>query len=256
MEGRSLVVVSEAPAYPIASVENVLRALELLRDRPTVTLSEVARELGVARSTAHRLLAMLRFHDFVRQNPETKAYGPGGRLLELALAVTGERDVRALLRGELERLSAEVGETAHLVTLHGADALFLDSVECDRIVRVSSRAGVYVPAWLTAAGKALLAQLPPQRASELLPTRHRTELLGALRLVRRRGYATNFGESESELAAVAVALAPAGALERRLSVSVSAPAYRLTEREVRGVAAAAGAAARRMTTLLATGTRT
>lgn len=250
MEGGSLELVSEAPAYPIASVENVLRAIELLRDRPTVTLSEVARELGVARSTAHRLLAMLRFHDFVRQDPETKAYGPGGRLLEIALAVTGERDVRALLRPELERLVREAGETAHLVTLHGADALFLDSVECERVVRVSSRAGVYVPAWLTAAGKALLAQLPPEQAAELLPARHRAELLDVLRIVRRRGYATNFGESESELAAVAVALAPAAVVGRSLSVSVSAPAYRLSEREVRAVATTARASAERMTALL------
>ena len=57
----------QEPAYPIASVNNALRLLLLFRGQPRVRLSEASEHLGVAHSTAHRLLAMLAYHGFVRQ---------------------------------------------------------------------------------------------------------------------------------------------------------------------------------------------
>ena len=67
---------SLAPQYPIESVDNALRLLLLLGEQPQVRLSEASRYLGVASSTAHRLLAMLAYRGFVRQDPVSKAYLP------------------------------------------------------------------------------------------------------------------------------------------------------------------------------------
>jgi IclR family acetate operon transcriptional repressor len=61
------------PAHPIGSVENALRLLVMLRDRPLLRVSDAASELGVARSTAHRLLAMLHAYDLVERDPETRS---------------------------------------------------------------------------------------------------------------------------------------------------------------------------------------
>ena len=68
---------SLAPQYPIESVDKALKLLLLLGDQPEIRLSEATRYLGVASSTAHRLLAMLAYRGFVRQDPVSKAYLPG-----------------------------------------------------------------------------------------------------------------------------------------------------------------------------------
>jgi IclR family transcriptional regulator, acetate operon repressor len=67
------------PAYAIESVDNALRILQLLRDSGQVRVSDVAAEIGTARSTAHRLLAMLVYRDFAVQ-AEDRSYRPGPAL--------------------------------------------------------------------------------------------------------------------------------------------------------------------------------
>lgn len=70
----------DAPQYPIESVDKALKLLLLLGEQPSIRLSEATRYLGVASSTAHRLLAMLAYRGFVRQDPVSKAYLPGPAL--------------------------------------------------------------------------------------------------------------------------------------------------------------------------------
>ena len=130
---------SPAPAYPIASVDNALRLLVLLRDRPRVRLSEASEYLGVAHSTAHRLMAMLAFHGFVRQEPDSRAYVAGPVLTEIGLAAVRELDIRMHARPALEQLAAALGETAHLAVLEGDSVRYLDAVESPRALRVAAR---------------------------------------------------------------------------------------------------------------------
>ena len=155
-------------AYPIESVGRALRLLTLVAERGSVSVSAAAEELGVARSTAHRMLATLLSEGFVRQDPVTKTYGPGRRMLEVGLAALRNLDVRAAARPELEALRDELGETVHLVLLEGTHILFVDSVESNRAVRVGSRTGMTMPAHCTAAGKVILAGLPPDALEEYL----------------------------------------------------------------------------------------
>ena len=77
-----------APQYPIESVDNALRLLLLLGERTEeVRLTDVSAELGVASSTAHRILAMLIWRGFARQDPRTKTYGPGPTLTSVAFSI-------------------------------------------------------------------------------------------------------------------------------------------------------------------------
>jgi IclR family acetate operon transcriptional repressor len=194
------------PAYPIASVDKALTLLMLLGERKQVRVSEAATMLGTARSTAHRLLAMLEYHGFARQDAETMGYALGPALLELGLTAMERLDLRTLARPLLERLSADVGETVHLVRLQDASVVFLDSVETSRALRIGSRVGRSMPAHCTASGKAILAQMERDQLRRLYPrtklTRMtprspstRAELEAQLVEVRERGYATNFGEA-------------------------------------------------------------
>jgi IclR family transcriptional regulator, acetate operon repressor len=241
--------VPKNPAYPIESVDNALKLLHLLRDRSHVRVSEASSSIGVARSTAHRLLAMLRHHGFVRQDPFSRAYVAGPALLDVGLASLRDRDIRSQARPFLEALSRETGETVHLITLQGRDVLFLDCVESARAVRVGNRTGLVLPAHCTSAGKALLAALPPERFKALYPKeglhgltrrsiRTRARLERELSLVRKRRYATNFGETEEDIGSVGVLIQDRRRIARA-ALSVAAPTSRLTDKTISTVAKAA-----------------
>jgi DNA-binding IclR family transcriptional regulator len=237
---------SAPPSYPIAAVDNALHVLQLIKQRRMVRVSEVSRALGIARSTAHRLLTMLAYREYVRQDPQTKAYGPGPALLELGLAVVRNMDIRRAARPYMERLSRDTGETISLMLLDHAKVLFVDCVEGPQSVRVGSRTGLTMPAHCTSAGKAMLAALSPDRLRELYPhdrleaTTDRSiatleDLEAELAHVRRAGYATNFSESEPDIAAVGVAIIGTVG-EPSAGFSVAAPASRLDRSRVPAIA--------------------
>lgn len=237
----------DAPSYPISSVDNALRLLQLFSRREPVRVSDAARELGVADSTAHRLMQMLRYHDYVRQDNRSKAYLPGPELVRIGLAVVASSDLRSVARTWIERLVSEIEETVHLVELQGADVVFLDSVETQRSLRIGARTGQRLPAHVTAAGKVLLAALSPAEIDRTLPNSlsgaRRVDLLDGLPAVREQGYAWNFGESEPDVHAVAVPIVD-GLGMTRAALSVSAPPSRLGDAEVASLAQHATEAAK------------
>jgi DNA-binding IclR family transcriptional regulator len=233
------------PAYPITSVNNALKLLLTFRDKQQLALSDASAYLGVAHSTAHRLLAMLAYHDFVRQERGQRVYVAGPALIEIGLAAVRQMDLRSIARPVLESLAAQTGETVHLSKLNGANVLYLDGIESTKAVRVTTRTGNVLPAHCTASGKALLADLTPEELRDIYPARRplvattgrsitrRTDLERELEAVRERGFATNDEESEEGVASMAVAVHNA----RRLviaSLSVSVPVHRLTDRTREG----------------------
>jgi IclR family acetate operon transcriptional repressor len=232
----------ERPAYPIASVDNALRLLLMFRSQQRVRLSEASEFLGVAHSTAHRLLAMLSYHDFVRQEPAARTYVPGPALVDVGLAAVRNMDIRALARPLLEQLTKSLGETTHVVQLEGGMARYLDAVESPLALRVTARTGNLQYAHCTASGKALLAALSSEALRTLLPPgarlpaqtprsiTSRRELEQQLATVRELGYAVNAEESEEGVLSIAVAVrGPGGAPAAALAVS--APIGRVNDQK-------------------------
>jgi DNA-binding IclR family transcriptional regulator len=239
---------SLAPQYPIESVDNALKLLLLLGEQPQIRLSEATKYLGVASSTAHRLLAMLTYRGFVRQDPASKAYLPGPALTSVAFAIFGRIDVQRTATPIMRGLSERLRESVHVGTLDGANVRFVAAVEGPAAVRVASRLGLIMPAHCTSTGKALLAQLSQAELRQLLPdedlrriTSHsigsRTELEAELSRSRERGYAVNREESEEGVASVAVPI-PTRAPGLRLALNAAAPQNRLDESQYPAVAAA------------------
>ncbi|CAN5127674.1 IclR family transcriptional regulator [soil metagenome] len=234
---------AKLPRYPINSVDNALKLLLMFREKHLIRVSEAGAALGVGRSTAHRLLAMLEYHGFIQQDPTTKAYRSGPALTEIGLAIVRSMDIRDQLRPHLEQLRDDLGETVHLLVLEGTESMFLDSVESFKALRTSSRIGRSYPAHATAAGKALLAELPADQLAELYPAgrlgpgskKTRADLVRELELVRKLGYGSNRGETEPDVAAVAVAI-PSSFGRPTAAIAVSAPLSRLTERQEAAVA--------------------
>ncbi len=250
----------DKPKYPIESVDNALRLLLEFREREGFGVSEAGEHLGVAPSTAHRLLSMLQYRGFAVQDEESRSYRPGPALVEIGLKAVRDMSLLNQARPAIERLSGLVGETVHLLVREGADVRFVDGVESVRALRVTSRTGLLLPAHCTAGGKALLAQLDVDALRELYPaatlsgltsrsTRRRADLERELVTVRERGFALNVGESEDDVTAVGVSVRDHRA-RHRAAIAVALPSVRASEERLDAITAAALAVARELGAML------
>jgi DNA-binding IclR family transcriptional regulator len=211
----------------------------MLADRGQLRVMSVADELGVAPSTAHRLLTTLTQSGLAAQN-EDRCYVQGPAFVRLRLPASHPDALLAVVVPHLTKLSSATGETTHLMVLQDTSVRFIHSVEGPSALRVASRAGVSMPAHLTSGGKALLATFPDEAIRALygsgLPEtsngkiRTVDDLLGELAVVRKRGYAENPDQSEPGISALGVALhrnsTPA-------AISVSMPSIRYRRERIR-----------------------
>jgi DNA-binding IclR family transcriptional regulator len=222
------------PAYVVASVDHALRAAVMLQMEGVLTVSQVADRLGVARSTAHRLLATLVYRDFAVQDDQRR-YHPGPVLALTRHPHSEASRLREAALPHLRQLVDVVDETANLTVRTGATARFLASVECRQALRVGSREGMAFPAHRTTGGLVLLAALEPLEVGALYPEEEYADrpaerpdlkkLLADLARVRRSGFALNNERSERGIVAVGVPVHGAdGAPVAGLSVSV--PSFR------------------------------
>lgn len=200
---------AERPSYAIRSVDHALRVIQLLREQGDVRIVDVARELSVATSTAHRLLAMLVYRGFAVQD-ESRVYHPGPELTAGPGHLTHPQ-LRQTLGPRLRRLCALVDESVNLLVRVGTTTRFIDSVEADRQVHVADRRGYVLPAALTSGGRALLATLPASTVRDLYAgpeaaTVGLDRLMRILRTTRQTGYALNSQETEKGVSAVAAAV--------------------------------------------------
>lgn len=207
----------DRPAGIIGSVAKALELLQLFAGGRAVQVNQASRTLKVSRSTVHRLLTTLVAYGYVEQDRTTRTYLPGPALTGIGLAAVQGNALSSAARGGLVALAKASGETVHLMVLRGDHILCLDSIESPNPIRTPSRIGWNLPSHSTAGGKAVLAGLTDDEVEGIFPdpmiygqTRsspvRRVDLLADLELVRARGYATNFGESEPSLGAVAVVL--------------------------------------------------
>lgn len=223
------------PAYVVGSVDHALRAAVMLQLEGALTLSQVAERLGVARSTAHRLLQTLVYRDFAVQD-DHRLYHPGPVLELAAHSQSRTSRLRTVALPHLRRLVDELGESANLTIRTGDTTRFIASVECTQALRVGSREGMGFPAHRTTAGLVLLAALDPTEVDALYAPERYAErpderpdpgkLRAELARVRRAGFAVNNGRSERGVVAVGVPVAgPDGTPLAGLSVSMPSIRY-------------------------------
>jgi DNA-binding IclR family transcriptional regulator len=219
----------------LQSVDHALTVLEILREEDSVGVTELADQLGVAASTAHRLLATLAERDFVVQDRDDRRYRLGDAAQGLRREIAAE-ECAYLARETLLTLARTTEETVNLAMLDGRVALYVDCVPARYRGAIPSRAGMRAAAHCSSAGKALLADFPQAAVDRLLPGERltvRTEatiatkprLARELRSVRRCGYARDVEEWEVGTLALAVPVRVRGA--QRLALSIAAPRARL-----------------------------
>ena len=226
----------ERPSTAVESLDRGLRLLQLLRDYGALRVADAAQQLGVSRSSAHRLLQTLVFRGFAVQN-EAHVYLPGPSMDAGPARLEWTRDFRRLCQPHLEVLSRRSRESANLMIRVGTNVRFLVTVRARTVEATHDRDGVVMPAHEASGGKALLAELTDDQIREIYtagPAATLTEaamakLLGDAKRARAHGYAVNVEETERGVAAVGTAVhdrwgAPVGA------VTLSTRADRFAER--------------------------
>jgi len=227
------------PPYPIESVDNALRIIQLLRDEGDLRIKDVASELGVAPSTVHRLMGMLIYRGFAMQD-DSRRYCAGPALGARVVGSSWTRVIRQVLQPSLELLCSRLNETVNLMVRIGISTRFLTTVEAVAALRVGDRGGSVIPARLASGGKALLAYEPievldrlyrgkgAELSGEFLGDVEFARLVSDLSSTRTRGFAINRAESESGIGAIGLAI-PMPTGKPVASFSVAVPLARLDD---------------------------
>src|SRR5215208_257710 len=240
-----------------SSLRRGLLALEALAqsgaDGDGLGVVEVARRLGVDKSQASRTLSALAEHGLAERDGASRAYRLGPRLFAYA-ALVSERRLLREAPPLLERLVNALGERAHLSVLDGSAVLTLLSHSPPHAIQAAGWAGRTVPAYCTAAGRALLLDhdaaalkaLFARTPLEPLAPRTITDVDVLARRVAEaaaRGWATVDEELEPGLAAVA---APVRRFDGQIiaALNVSGPSFRFSARLEQAAAEVARAAVR------------
>ena len=229
-----------ADGAPLQSVDRALQLTLLLREGRQLSVQEAAEVLGTAPSTAHRLLSALARRGFAAQDRDRRYVAGPVFVPQSAQVNTGV--LRRLAYPVLQDLHERVGETVQVMVLKGPSILFIDGIEnIGRSLRVGMRMGDEMPAYCSAGGKALLAEMTNQDVEHLYrggltpwPTARFTSLNALKRhlaTVRRLGYGTNVEETERGVHGLGVSVhAPTGS--RVAALTTALPSVRFRRQDV------------------------
>jgi DNA-binding IclR family transcriptional regulator len=196
-----------------AGVKATLGVLDLLAAESPLSLSEIARELGIAKSTLHRILSVLVERGWAVRDREGR-FDLGIRALRLGSA-SSELPIVTAFRAVAAEFLTRHDESIALAILDGAESLFIALEETSQPVRLVTHVGSKTPAFASASGRVVLASWSPayiaaEFGGQLLvtPTGRRlngvAELESILSEVREQGFAENWEETADGLYAASV----------------------------------------------------
>jgi len=241
----------------VRSVDRAASLLLALGECPgEAGVTELARRLGLHKSTASRLLATLQRRGLVEQDEESGKYRLGLVVIRLAERAERTLDLGRIALPELERLARATRETVTLGIADGDACLTVAQVDGPNVVACPDWTGRTTPLHCVASGKVLLAAMAERDVLRIarpgLPARTARTITGLevlleeLARVRRRGYATAFSEWIEGTNGVAVPVADARG-RVIASIGVWGPAFRVTAGRVAEIVASARAAAAAVT---------
>jgi DNA-binding IclR family transcriptional regulator len=203
------------------TADRTLRVLGLFDDaRPAITAADVARELGVARSTAYRYVKGLVAAGFLAAEPGG-GLTVGPRVVELAELARRGVGIGAIALPAMRDLRDAIGETVRLTRRVGGQIVCVERVEAPGHVRISYERGSTLPPHAGAGALVLLAWEPEATVRRLLAAAPlerftpRTEidvdrLLARLAEIRELGVARSLAELDDDIAGIAAPVRDAG----------------------------------------------
>jgi IclR family pca regulon transcriptional regulator len=233
-----------AEAKSRAYVTALARGLSVMKafdeQHASLTLSDVARIVGLPRASARRALLTLQSLGYVESNGRMFSLSP--QVLTLARAYLASSPVPRVAQGFLENLSEGLGESCSLSILHGDEVIYIARSTRKRIGSLHRDVGAHLPAHCTSMGRVLLAALPDAQLSAFIAatklnsftpytTIDKDELRDLMQKVRRNGYSLVDQELEIELRSIAVPVHNAGG-RVIAAMNVSAQASRTTKKQM------------------------
>lgn len=234
------------PNNLVQAIERVSLILNSLGQNPHgISIRDLSSEVKLPKATTHRLLSSLHYFGYVRQDPKTRNYYLGFKLLDLGNLLLSQLDLRKEAELFLRELAEKTKETVHMVFLEGDEIVYIDKVEWAHNpsgLRMASRVGLRNPAHCCAVGKVLLSFLSEEEVDRMLEEKtlvRRTEntitnpikLKEHLRLVRIQGYAIDEEENEKGIRCVAAPIFNEAG-KAVAAISISGPAFRVTRKVV------------------------
>ncbi|MBT2325604.1 IclR family transcriptional regulator [Variovorax paradoxus] len=226
----------------LGSVAKCFQVLEALNAAGrAVALTELAAIAQMDRSTVQRVTHTLHALGYLRQHPVTRAFTLSGRMLEFGHTVLATDRLRDKATPHLEALNRKTGETVNLMELEGDEIVYVARFPSLHAVSVDLHVGSRLPAFCTAAGRAILAQLDEDAALATLADARRTPmtkrtvtdlpgLRAALARARELGYALNDQEAFVGDISVAAALVNrAGEPVGAVNIAVPSPRWLLAD---------------------------
>jgi len=219
----------------VKTTETAFAILELLYEQDGGTLSSVADQLDMAKSTIHRHLTTLNRLEYVVR--EGNEYYLGLQFAELGQYVRSRRITYELAADQVTELAEETKERADFIVEEHDRCVYVHSETGQRAVQTDAGVGKTLPMHSTAAGKVILANMPEDEVRRILTTKglpdltentmtEVEDLLDELETIRERGYAFNDQENINGLRAVAV---PVMARDDEIigALAISGPTHRL-----------------------------
>ncbi|UAL52223.1 IclR family transcriptional regulator [Bacillus sp. CMF21] len=199
----------------VQSLERALTLLNKLSEYPEgIQISRLAEQVGLTKSTVHRLLATLTNMNYTIKDEETDKYKIGLQVLFLSRNLINNINVVTIAKPFLEKLCQEVNETIHLCIEDRGEVIYIDKIESNQTIRMYSRIGSRAPIYCTAVGKVLLSGMDKDKKNETIskmkfipktPTTitSKEEFLEEIEKVDSQGYALDNSENEASLMCIA-----------------------------------------------------
>ncbi|HEY7731238.1 MAG TPA: IclR family transcriptional regulator C-terminal domain-containing protein [Gaiellaceae bacterium] len=237
-----MATVATEKSQSLRSLERGMAVIQVFsRERPALTLSEVARLTGTTRATARRILLTLEKLGHVRSDGRLFSLTP--RVLTLGWAYLASLNLSELAEPLMEDLVERTKESSSLATLDPPDVVYVARVPTRRIMTIALGVGARLPAHATSMGRVLLAGLPEDELEHYLESTYLerftentitdpAELRRAVEEVREQGWALVDQELELGLrsAAAPITRKPCGTIA---AINVSAAAHRVTVEDFR-----------------------
>jgi IclR family KDG regulon transcriptional repressor len=239
-------IIYPKPGNLVQTIERVSLILDMVGQNPKgMSIKYLAAGLKLPKGTIHRLLSSLSYFGYIRQDPETKSYFLGLKLMELNTLLDSQLDLRKVAEPVLRDLADRTKLAANLVIF---EIVFIDKVETQRPVgtlKMASRVGSRNPVHSCAVGKVLLCHMPEEEVDRILaeaglPRRTPTTITSAsrfkshLKIVQSQGYAVDDEENEQGIRCLAAPVFGGRGIVVA-AVSVAGPAFMVTPELLQGM---------------------
>lgn len=223
----------------VQSVERALTLLNVLSEYPDgIQVTRLSEQVGLTKSTTHRLLTTLVNMNYVLKDKDSDKYKLGYQVVYLSRQLLNNSDLIQVSRPYLKKLCDDVNEAIHLCIEDNEEVLYIDKLESTQTIRMYSRIGNRRPFYCTGVGKVLLAGMESERYKQILqnidfevrtPNTITTpeKLTEEVRRVKELGYALDNVEVEEGIRCIAAPIYNAKG-NIIASFSISGPSNRVT----------------------------